>query len=243
MDKDNLLKSLAGTLDSDFQVRKQSEQELHVFEVQPGFTAYLLDLIMEEDVPLGIQISAAIFFKNRVVNYWLISENKAATPLNIQDNEKPIIKEKLVQTLVKKHKNNQLKLQLATAMHNILNSEKWEELIPVIKKLISDFDNLDHIYTGLICLYEYTKNYRWAGLETSSSTNPVLEEITTEMFPILENLVTNLLNNDSQVTDEMLYMIIKIFKFTTFSSLPSYFQDQSKLGNWCHLQILIINKP
>lgn len=243
MDKDNLLKSLAGTLDSDFQVRKQSEQELHVFEVQPGFTAYLLDLIIEEDVPLGIQISAAIFFKNRVVNYWLISENKAATPLNIQDNEKPIIKEKLVQTLVKKHKNNQLKLQLATAMHNILNSEKWEELIPVIKKLISDFDNLDHIYTGLICLYEYTKNYRWAGLESSNSTNPVLEEITTDMFPILENLVTNLLNNDSQVTDEMLYMIIKIFKFTTFSSLPSYFQDQSKLGNWCHLQILIINKP
>lgn len=243
MDKDTLLKSLAGTLDADFQIRKQSEQQLHVFEIQPGFTAYLLDLITEQDVPLGIQISAAIFFKNRIVNYWLVPENKTATELSIQDNEKPIIKEKLVETLIKKYKNNQLKLQLTTALHNILNSEKWEELIPVIKKLISDFENIDHIYTGLLCLYEYSKNYRWAGLESANSSNPVLEEVAEEMFPILEKLVTFLLENDSQVTDEMLYLIIKIFKFTTFSSLPSYFQDTSKLGNWCHLQILIINKP
>lgn len=241
MDKDTLLKALAGTLDANFSTRKQSEQQLHVFEEQPGFTAYLLDLITESNVAFSVQIAAAIFFKNRIVNYWLLPENKAPSPLYIQDHEKGLIKEKLVQTLIKTYKNSQIKLQLCTALHNILSSEKWAELVVVIKTLLSDSANVDHVYTGLLCLFEYTKNYRWLGLELGA--NPVLEEIATEVFPLLEALTNGLVTADTEVSHEMLYLVIKTFKFTTYLSLPSYFQDQAHLGNWCHLQILIINRP
>ncbi|KAK6458650.1 importin-beta like protein [Scheffersomyces xylosifermentans] len=243
MDRDSLLKSLAGTLDADQQVRKQSEQQLHVYEEQPGFTAYLLDLITEGGVPLGIQVSAAILFKNRVVNYWTPPENKAPSLLAIRDAEKPDIKEKLIQTLIKTYKNNQLRLQLATALHNILSSEKWEGIVPIIKNLLNDQSNVDHMYTGLICLYEYTKNYRWSGSDAANVSNPVLEEVTNEIYPQLETLVNNLINSDSPIADEMLYLIVKVFKFTTFSYLPSYLMDSGNLGNWCQLLILIINKP
>lgn len=47
MDKQTLLAALTGTLASDQQIRKHSEQQLHAFEQQPGFTAYLLDLITD----------------------------------------------------------------------------------------------------------------------------------------------------------------------------------------------------
>ncbi|ODV78961.1 importin-beta like protein [Suhomyces tanzawaensis NRRL Y-17324] len=240
MDKDTLLKALAGTLDLNQQVRKQSEQQLHIFEEQTGFTAYLLDLIIEQEVTLGIQISAAILFKNRVANYWVVPENKTPSPITIKDQEKPAIKEKLIQTLIKTYKNNQIKVQLANALHNILGSEKWLELIPLIKNLLHDTSNIDHVHTALICLYEYTRNYRWSGI---GPTNPVLEEVADDLFPSLEALANNLIQNDSTVSDEMLYLIIKIFKFTTFSMLPSYFKNPSNLGNWCQLHLVIINKP
>lgn len=241
MDKETLLQSLGGTLDSSFQIRKQSEQQLHLFEQQPGFTAYLLDLITEPDVTLKIQISAAIFFKNRIANYWVIPENRTSSELTIQDNEKPIIKEKLITAMIKTYRNNQIKLQLATALHNILNSDKWEEMIPTIKNLLSG--GSDHVFVGLTCLFEYTKNYRWSGLESSSSSNPVLEDIALEIFPMLEVLANNLITEGAEMGDEMLYLIVKIFKFTTFSYLPTYLQNPANLGNWCQLQIVIINSP
>ncbi|EGW33430.1 uncharacterized protein SPAPADRAFT_136705 [Spathaspora passalidarum NRRL Y-27907] len=241
MDKGTLLKALGGTLDANPQVRKQSEAELHTFEQQPGFTAYLLDLIVEADIPLGIKISAAIFFKNRVVNYWLQPENKAPSPICIRDNEKGDIKEKLITTLFKSYKNTQIRIQLATALNSILSSEKWEELTLIIKDLLKDVHDVDRVYTALICVYEYTKNYRWAGLETGS--NPVLEEITNEIFPLLESLTNKLLQSDDRIADEMLYLIIKTFKFTTYSAMPTYFQDMNKLGQWCQIHIVIINKP
>lgn len=246
MDRDTLLKSLAGTLDANPQVRKDSESQLRHFEKQQGFTAYLLDLINEPNVPLGIQASAAIFFKNRVNNYWIfIDDGHRQADIYIKDFEKPSIKEKLIQTLIQTYRVAQLKQQLTTALSKILNVEKWEELLTVIKTLISDQSNVDNVYTGLLCLYEYAKCNRWMSLETGSGSNPIYEDITTELFPTLESLTTSLINSeDNQTSDEMLYLIIKIFKFITFSTLPSYFlNDESKLGNWCHLHILIINKP
>lgn len=245
MDRDTLLGSLQGTLDASQQVRKQSEQQLHAFEEQAGFTAYLLDLIVDNSVPFGVQISAAIFFKNRIVNYWVLPENKAASKLFIQNEEKNLIKQKLIETLIKTYSNSKLKLSLSTALHNILSFEKWDELVPITKKLLSDTSNIDHVYTGLVCAYEYTKNYRWHGLDTSSgNSNPVLDDVAENLFPILESLTENLLKSDDSIPDEMLYLIVKIFKFTTYSALPKYLSnDPSKLGVWCHLQLIIINKP
>ena len=64
MDKQTLLAALTGTLASDQQIRKHSEQQLHAFEQQPGFTAYLLDLITDatENQP-GVKTAAAISSK------------------------------------------------------------------------------------------------------------------------------------------------------------------------------------
>lgn len=243
MDKDSLLKSLAGTLDADFQTRKQSEEQLRYFEEMPGFTAYLLDLITDSSINLGVQASAAIFFKNRVNHYWVVPELKSATPRYIQDAEKASIKAKLIEVLSKTYKNAQLRVQLSTAISNILNAEKWEELVTVTSGLLNDTSNVDHVYTGLICLFEYTKNYRYAGLDTANFKNIILDEVTETMFPTLEALTVNLLNDDSATADEMLYLIMKIFKYATYSNFPPYLEDQANLGKWCQFHIMLITKP
>ena len=244
MDRDSLLQSLAGTLDANPHTRKESEQQLHRFETQPGFTAYLLDLVVDKSVPLGTQILAAIFFKNRVANYWAEpAEGRPANAAAIQSFEKAAIKQKLVETLIATYRQPQVKIQLTTAVQKILSAEKWLELLGAVKTLIADEANADHVYAGLLCLYEYTKCYRWTALETGAG-NPVYEDITTEIFPVLEPLVTFLVADESEslANDEMLYLIVKIFKYITYLVLPSYF-DAAKLGSWCQLLVMIINKP
>ncbi|KAI5951725.1 hypothetical protein KGF54_004800 [Candida jiufengensis] len=245
MDKDSLLQALNGTLDSNRQIRKSSEQSLHVYEQQSGFTNYLLDLIIEDDIQLGIKIAAAIFFKNRIINYWIIPDNtKESSSYFILEDEKSLIRNNLVKTLMKTYKIYQIKFSLATALNNILSHDKWEEMIPLISKLITSQDK-DQIFTGLICLYEYVKNYRWDGIESKNFINPVMEDITKELFPLIEQLAQTLINNNSntdQSNDEMLYLIIKIFKNATFSTLPTYLLDVNKLGLWCQIHIMIINK-
>ncbi|KAI5957586.1 hypothetical protein KGF57_003280 [Candida theae] len=244
MDKDSLLQALSGTLNADQRVRTTSEQSLHVYEQQPGFTSYLLDLITEPGIQLGTQIAAAIFFKNRILNYWIAPENtKQPISFFLVEDEKIDIKNKLVPSLIKAYKINQIKFSLSTALNGILSYDKWDELVPIIKRLLSSQDQ-DQILVGLICLHEYVKNYRWAGLESKNFSNPVMDEVTQEVFPVVEQLAQTLVSSEGNYsTDEMLYLIVKSFKNATYSSLPQYFVDMNKLGLWCNIHISIINKP
>lgn len=245
MDKETLLRLLASTLDANVNVRRESEQKLRVYEEAPGFTGYLLELITDPGVSLGVQVLAAIFFKNRVTNFWVVPELKAQTARYVPDGEKPAIKGALVETLSKTYLNSQLRLQLAAAMHNILSVDKWDELMDLVPRLVGDTGNVDHVTTGLICLYEYTKNYRFAETERGSSAarNVVLDDVAERMFPALENLAHRLLSDDSATADELLYLVMKIFKFCTFAALPTYLQRQETLGAWCNIHLMLINKP
>lgn len=242
MDKETLLKALAGTLDASVQVRKSSEEQLRYYEQIRGFTAYLLDLVTDSSVSFGVQISAAIFFKNRVANYWMVPEHRPASDRYLAVEERTAIKSALVEVLSKTYKNAQLRVQLTTALSSILNHDKWDELFDAMPQLIAD-SNVDHVYTGLLCLYEYTKNYRYAGLDSSSLRNIVLESVAENVFPALERLAASLLADGSDVLDEMLYLILKIFKFCTFSTLPAYLHLQEHLGVWCKLHLDVINAP
>lgn len=244
MGQASLLEVLAGTLDADLSVRKSSEVLIKDYEQQPGFTTHLLELVNDNSTQFGIKLAAAIMFKNRISDSWIVPENKLATSYYLTENEKSLIKENLIKSIICNYKNQQLKIQLASSLHKILGFDKWEGILDLIKKLLSDNSNPDHIYTGLICLFEYTKNYRWVGLENASSSNPILEEIADEIFPELSILTSNLIeSSDSVINDGMLYLIIKTFKFVTYSSLPSYFQNQQNLGNWCGIHAKLINKP
>lgn len=242
MDSSEVLSALQASLDADMAVRKQAEAQLRVFEQQPHFTAALLDIAGADSVNLGTQIAAAIFFKNRVFTHWQAPENKPALALLIPELEKPRIKEALIETLVKVYRNPQIKTQLAAALNLIFGVDKWELIIDIVVKLLQDTLNIDHVYVGLVILFEYTKNYRFDVVEVGK-TNPVIEEAVDATFPLLEQLVPTLLELEVAQRDDMLYMILKTFKFATYVLLPTYLQDFNHLGQWCHLLITIINHP
>ncbi|CAN3373651.1 hypothetical protein DIURU_005456 [Diutina rugosa] len=238
----SVLTALRNTLDAEVRVRQDAESQLRVFEQTPDFTTNLLAIIGEPSVDRGTQIAAAIFFKNRVAHHWLPPDNKPATSSTIPVSERDSVKNKLITSLIATYQIAQIRSQLSSALNTILSYDKWEQMGDIITNLIGDGSNTDHVYVGLICLFEYTKNYRWDGLE-SSGGNPVVNEITEKTFPLLEQLVPRLVSSDSPQSAEMLYLILKIFKFVSCMQLPPYLKDFSNLGKWCQLQIDVINHP
>ncbi|KAG7195496.1 uncharacterized protein KQ657_003259 [Scheffersomyces spartinae] len=248
MERDSLLQTLVGAvLGHSNEHRKQCEQQLKELEKHQGFTAYLLDLLSESD-PV-VRLAAAIVFRIRVGRCWVPQGGSggraAANDLGaILDQEKTLIKTKLIESLLKVSKDHKLRAQLTLALSSILNNEKWSEIEDIIKSLLSDVNNTDHLYVGLMVLFEYSKCYRWSDKMPNEGANPVLESIATEIFPYVENIAKQLLSQDTLLSDEMLYMILKIYKYVTYSDIPLYLVDNpTNLGNWCQLHLNIINAP
>lgn len=243
MNTDTLLKALAGTLEPLKDVRRELEQQLRLFESQQGLTEYLLDVVVDQNIPLGVQVAAAIFLKNRVANHWLIPENKPPLQLAISMAEKPAVKRKLLEAIGATHSSAQLQQQLTRAMLCILAAEKWEEIVPAVASLLSNPEDTKNVCTGLICLYEYTKNYRWLGISSKLGSNPVMEDITEELFPALENFVRySLAQPATDSRDILLRYAIKIFKFATVLGLPTYLTNMEKMGAWCEFHLILIKE-
>lgn len=238
MDKQALLAALAGTLDGSPVARQQSEQQLHRFEEMSGFTAYLLDLVADGDAA-AVQTSAAILFKNRVASFWRAPEHRKASPRYIQADEREHIKARLIPTLCKVYKTHLLRVQLCSAVRSVLDMEKWAELDDTVAGLLQD-DNANHVFTGLLCLAEYTRAYSYTGLD-GSRPNVVVDGLATRNLPVLERLAQGLVL--SGASDEMLYLIFKIFKYFTLTSLPLYLSSSEHLGTWCQLHLSVVSAP
>lgn len=239
MEKESLIQTLVGALLSrSKEQRTQCERHLKELESHEGFTAYLLDLLTESDEVA--KLPAAIVFRVNIQKNWVSRDGTQ----KILPGEKTAIKTKLIETLFHVKDDYKLRAQLRLALSTIMNHEKWPEIEDIIKRLLSDPANNNHAYVGLLVLFEYAKCYRWSDKIPNEGANPVLESIATDIFPYVENVAKSLLTQDSILSDEMLYMVLKIYKYTTYSDIPLYLvNNPTNLGNWCQLHLNVINAP
>ncbi|CCH43682.1 Importin-8 [Wickerhamomyces ciferrii] len=223
--------ALAQTLDANPQVRKQAEQQLLEFEKQPGFTVYCLDLAVDSSVPNTIKSSASVFFKNRILNHWSDNSDKA-----IKLDEQETLKTRLIESLVKTYDDSHIRPQLTLAVRNILLRGAWV-LNDAILQLLNSKNDISHVYTGLVLLFEATRSQRWAYTDRT-----IIETYIEQTFPILEELASGIVNNSDYRSGEMLYLILKIFRYTTLNVLPKYFFQVEKLSNWISLHLTVIQR-
>lgn len=223
--------ALQGTLDSNPQLRKQAEQQLAEFEKQPGFTVYCLDLAVDPSSSTTIKSSAAVFFKNRISRYWNDESDRG-----IKQDEQETIKTKLIESLVKCFDDNHIRPQLSLAVRNILIRGAWLLNEP-ISQLLNSKSDVSHVYTGLLLLFEATRSQRWAYTDRTLIENYI--ELT---FPTLEVLASEILNNSDYRSGDMLYLILKIFRYSTLNVLPKYFYDVNKLSSWISLHLAVVQR-
>lgn len=247
MDVSGLLQCFAGTLDQSAKVRSQAENQLKQISFTPGFLGATLDIISAEQTPENVRLSASLYFKNKCVNGWTgkyTGKNELLDYVVDQD-EKPVIKELLIRTLVicvklSPGSTRVLKNALSMIIYEEYSQGKWDDLLTQSIKLLSGPDT-DEAFVGLLCLNGIFRTYRWKENDSRQS----LEILILQYFPdLLKYGETQLLAQGSNLNDpkvgEMLLLLIKIYKFVTYLDLPFTLQRQESFIPWANFFVAVI---
>lgn len=234
MDRSAILNALTATLDPNLQVRKQAEAQLSACETQPGFTAFCLDVAIDDSITPSQRSSSAVYFKNRIYVHWGGSTDRAIGP-----EEQEQIKTKIIEALVKCYNDSHIRPQLTVAVKHILSRGGWDLNQP-INHLITNTTDPAYCYTGLLLLLEATKSLRY---KYDDHDRQPLNNYINNTFPILEQRASHLIQQTDYMSGEMMYYILKIFKYATLVALPTYFHQLSNLETWVSLHLAITQKP
>lgn len=246
MDVNGLLQCFSATLQADPAVRNQAEGELRKLATTPGFLGGCLDILSSPSVETPVKKATAVFFKNRILKFWSTNGQQ----FKIDEDEKPIIRDRFVDVLVKSDYN--LKQQLIPVLRALVSHDfpkKWTSLLMETCKLLefvpnsNNDEDFSHLYTGLLCFAEISRNFRWVKNEDRSKE---LDPIIVEVFPHLLNIGNSIVSRPAEITElkaEILKLILKAHKFVTFYDLPEVLQTRESLSSWGELHYSITNMP
>lgn len=248
VDPNVLLECFSATLQSNQSIIQQAELKLKELSVIPGFLGACLDIISLPDLKIdhahAIKKAIAVYFKNKIVKHW--------TSDKIDNDEKPIIKQRILSVVISS--DYDIKQQLIPVLRIMIakDYESWDGLLQETGNLLqqhlpsdsSEFmndDNLSHLYTGLLCFSEIARKYRWMdNKDRSNALYPIIETA----FPHLLNIGNLILQNSDRLTEfsaEILKLILKIYKFVTYFDLPAPLQQKDAAIAWGNLHLGIIN--
>ncbi|KAH3684851.1 hypothetical protein WICPIJ_004204 [Wickerhamomyces pijperi] len=240
MDVRALHECFSATLSPDQSIRQNAETQLRQAERAIGFLGACLDILISDDVNPAVKVAAALFFKNRTVRYWTSYEDDTEEVKSkvIDSDEKPIIRERLLDALIKT--NDKLRKQLIPVLTTVINSDypkEWPNLLETALNLLYT-QNLDSAYTGLLCIAKITQSFRWH----SNENRPALDGIIQKYFPTLLQVADTLLRENSKEAAEMCVLLLKTYKYATYHDLPVPLQTPENIANWCNFHVQIINK-
>lgn len=233
LDQQAILRAFEHTMASDAMVIREAENQLFQMQKQPGFTSFLLTAASDESIPLNVRLSAAIYLKNKIPRSWN-SKKEGAILLD----EQQVIKDNLVQSLIKNCENSHIRPHLTESVRGILgNNDTWD-LTGTINELLAS-NKQEYIYPGLLLLFEVTINHRW----DMADNRQIIDNIIEVVFPTVENIASQLVNQTDYRSNEMLYLILKCFKYACLNNFPRYFTNLDKLNAWIQLHLFLCSKP
>ncbi|SCU80761.1 LANO_0B01090g1_1 [Lachancea nothofagi CBS 11611] len=250
MDPSALLQCFAGTLDHNHDVRTEAESQLKMAGKTPGFLGACLDIISAADVPENIKLSAALYFKNKILYGWSGKQHgrNELLEITVDNDEKPVVKDMFVKALVQSSicSPNCMRL-LQPALTTIVAEEyprkQWDSLLSSSFELLSSND-VNSAHVGLLCLSEIFRTYRWK----DNDSRQELEHLIMQYFPPLLEFASNTLlgeggNIDNAKVGDMIKLVLKIYKFVTYHDLPFTLQRPDNFIAWANLHVAIIQLP
>ncbi|GME89210.1 unnamed protein product [[Candida] boidinii] len=214
------------TLQADPAVRHQAETQLSQAELNIGFLGACLDILGAPDVSPVVKKACTIYFKNKILRSWSTDRNP------IDEDEKPLIRERIIPVMVKLDRS--LRSQFIVVLNTILSYDypsKWPNYIDIIKPLFGNPNDIQAMYTGVLCFSELARHYRW---KTNDSRATELDPIIIQYFPSLLQIGKSIISDPSSLSDnheygEIVKLIVKAYKFVTYHDLPDPLQEQEAL--------------
>ncbi|CCE82842.1 Piso0_002593 [Millerozyma farinosa CBS 7064] len=244
MDTNLLLQWFSATLEINQEIRQNAEARLKEISNSPGFLGCCLDILSSDNVNPTIKKAVAVYFKNRLGKIWAHE--------GVDEGEKPFIKDNLLSVIVKSDYN--IKRQLIPVLRVLVSYEfpnKWASLLPSTASLlqqtsvnVTKVDELSSLYTGLLCFSEICRKFRWvSNSDRSNEIDPIIDQVFPHLLDIGNAIIANS-EEISEISAEILKLILKAYKFVTYFDLPVVLQTQKALVSWGEFHGAIINmKP
>ncbi|KAK7203628.1 putative nonsense-mediated mRNA decay protein [Myxozyma melibiosi] len=234
MDVNGLHQCFASTLDADINIRRHAELQLGEASAAPGFIGACLDIVQSQ--PFGtVQISAAVYLKNKVIKNWEFKELKTSA---IAEDEKPGFRERLIPAIISAPPQTQQHLiQILNRVITYDYPAKWPTFLDHMMQLLHSQD-VKHIHTGLICLSEVSNAFRWRNHEARLQLDPVLEGA----FPRAVEIGRSILEENSVIAGDMMRLIMKSYRSAIYLELSPRLQDQNSLLQWGNLFLQVVGK-
>lgn len=256
-----LLEVFAGTLSLDPQISRASETRLSELKRTPGFVAACLDVIASLANCLheqrGVVTAIAIYFKNIIMRHWHSNDDE---PSIIDHDEKPIIRERMLRIMV--DADFIIKRQLIPLLRKLIAEtavlSSWPQLLNETGYLLQQVPNGNDLaslladptgnqrmwsplYVGLVSFSEFCRKYRWIN---NADRSKDLDPIIIQVFPHLLNVGNLIIENPgliTELTSEMVKLILKCYKFVTYFDLPVVLQTRDAMFTWGEFHGKIIN--
>ncbi|KAK9447630.1 armadillo-type protein [Limtongia smithiae] len=235
MDVNGLHQCFASTLDVNPNIRRQAELQLSEASKAPGFIIACLDIVQAQPSS-SVQVSAAVYLKNKVARNWEFDEYPNAVAIN--EAEKPAFRERLIPAIISAHQQTRQHLQ------SILNKvvgydypQKWPSFLEHTLQLLNSPDP-QHIYAGLVCLSELCKAYRWRNHEARGDFEKVIQGA----FPLALQVGNRLLTENNEMAGEMMRLVLKCYRAAIAIELSPVLRAQDTLVAWGNLMLQVVGK-
>ena len=205
---------LINTYNPDHQLRVQAESALCEYLKTNGAAYQILLLVSNKAIHRDLRQAAEILLKNRLRGFWV--ESDGCSQMSVQ--EKIDFKSTILQTLLNEE-DNSIKSLLADNVRIICEYEypdSWSDLLPTLLYYIQQGDDLSKMYNSLLALRKLIKRYEFK----QRSDRQILDHIIQQIFPSLQNIMLNLINNNTIESALIMKLCLKIFWSSTSYSLP-----------------------
>ncbi|QPG76986.1 hypothetical protein FOA43_004380 [Brettanomyces nanus] len=230
-----------GTLQADSGIRTNAEEGLKEAAKTQGFLAACLDILDSSDVELPVKKACLIYFKNVIIRNWESGKN-------IDNDEKPIVRDRLVTTIV--HSERSMKSIFVPVLNEVLVADypqQWPSFLPTAVSLMSNSNDLDSLYTGILCFSELCRKYRWMkNPDRSAELDPIIVQYFPSLLHIGKQLVSDPAAHDSHwEVGEIVKLIMKCYKFVTYMDMPLPLQENNTDAGWItfHVETMNMNLP
>lgn len=224
---------LINTYNPDHAARHQAEEALKEYLHNSGAFYSLLEFVKNSDANRDLRLAASIVLKNNAKSFWRTDEDV----LPISPEEKESSKAVLLDVMLVEQ-DSAIRSMLAETVRTIAGidyPDNWPQLLPTILANISNSDIL-RMYNALFALRKVVKIYEFKHKEARLPLDNLIQAI----FPTLQELMTQILENNSIEAAQVMRVCLKIFWSSTQYALPNV--QGVDVNLWFHILGQLLDK-
>lgn len=182
-----------------------------------GFAPSLLQIVVQNEVPLPVRQATAIYVKNFITRYWLEKEvegNAGQMEFSIHEQDRTLVRNNIVESLIQAPgvlSNRNIYIHISTCVYHIIKCDfpgRWPQIVEKISVFLQNRDY--NSWSGaVLCLYQLVKNYEY---KKADERGP-LDDAMNLLLPMIYDLMVNLMQSTEQTEECVLLQknILKIY--------------------------------